>query len=379
MPTSSVPARGGSTPARPWPNRRRLVGLVRLVDRLSRRRRSAAAASSSARPSPDRRSSPTPRRTRCGRSRPTRRSAAREHLLERLVDLLRDDQQGRQRLPARQLHRGLVEGGRLLLVRRRLPLHRRLQRQVHEVHERAAPTTSATASAGTARAAPGSTATCDQRKLCCNAFRYGQCNTQVKCSGGVHCRVVSCVRRTRGPAAPRPRSAATPPPSTARRTCRSGGRWSSSTPDGRPPLLPQGLDRADPYGGRRPGRYVDLPGRPDLVDEHHAAVADDDLRPHGRTPPSAVRGDARFPKAARCDRGLRRRRLAAALRERARSSTPRSTTTTCALGYTAGPCGRRRDARTALLGCPVSPRRDPPADGRGSSASRRVHRRQRPP
>ena len=39
----------------------------------------------------------------------------------------------------------------------------------------------------------GSTATCDQRKECCNAFRYGQCNTQVKCSGGVHCRVVSCV------------------------------------------------------------------------------------------------------------------------------------------------------------------------------------------
>jgi uncharacterized protein with LGFP repeats len=29
--------------------------------------------------------------------------------------------------------------------------------------------------------------------VCCNAFRYGQCNTQVKCSGGVHCRVVSCV------------------------------------------------------------------------------------------------------------------------------------------------------------------------------------------
>ena len=39
----------------------------------------------------------------------------------------------------------------------------------------------------------GSTATCDQRRHCCNAFRYGQCNTQVKCSGGVHCRVVSCV------------------------------------------------------------------------------------------------------------------------------------------------------------------------------------------
>ncbi len=38
----------------------------------------------------------------------------------------------------------------------------------------------------------GSTATCDQRRNCCNAFRYGQCNTQVRCTGGVQCRVVSC-------------------------------------------------------------------------------------------------------------------------------------------------------------------------------------------
>lgn len=38
----------------------------------------------------------------------------------------------------------------------------------------------------------GSKATCDQRRICCNAFRYGQCNTQISCSGGVHCRVVSC-------------------------------------------------------------------------------------------------------------------------------------------------------------------------------------------
>ena len=36
-------------------------------------------------------------------------------------------------------------------------------------------------------------ATCDQRRHCCNAFRYGQCNTHVRCSGGVPCRVVSCV------------------------------------------------------------------------------------------------------------------------------------------------------------------------------------------
>lgn len=39
----------------------------------------------------------------------------------------------------------------------------------------------------------GSSSTCDQRLICCNAFRYGQCNTDIRCSGGVHCRMVSCV------------------------------------------------------------------------------------------------------------------------------------------------------------------------------------------
>ena len=38
----------------------------------------------------------------------------------------------------------------------------------------------------------GPKGSCDQRKNCCNAFRYGQCNTQVRQVGGVQCRVVSC-------------------------------------------------------------------------------------------------------------------------------------------------------------------------------------------
>ena len=33
---------------------------------------------------------------------------------------------------------------------------------------------------------------CDQRKSCCNAFRYGQCHQEVAQVGGVQCRVVSC-------------------------------------------------------------------------------------------------------------------------------------------------------------------------------------------
>ncbi|MCU1673232.1 MAG: hypothetical protein JWN77_1345 [Frankiales bacterium] len=38
----------------------------------------------------------------------------------------------------------------------------------------------------------GPTTGCDQRKNCCNAFRYGQCHTEVAQVGGVQCRVVSC-------------------------------------------------------------------------------------------------------------------------------------------------------------------------------------------
>jgi hypothetical protein len=33
---------------------------------------------------------------------------------------------------------------------------------------------------------------CDQRRVCQNVFRYGQCNTQIACSGPVACRVVTC-------------------------------------------------------------------------------------------------------------------------------------------------------------------------------------------
>jgi hypothetical protein len=33
---------------------------------------------------------------------------------------------------------------------------------------------------------------CDQRRVCCNNFRYGQCNQHVSCTGPVWCRVVTC-------------------------------------------------------------------------------------------------------------------------------------------------------------------------------------------
>ena len=34
--------------------------------------------------------------------------------------------------------------------------------------------------------------TCDERRVCHNVFRYGQCNQQIACSGPVWCRVISC-------------------------------------------------------------------------------------------------------------------------------------------------------------------------------------------
>lgn len=33
---------------------------------------------------------------------------------------------------------------------------------------------------------------CDQRKVCCNQFRYGQCHQEIACYGPIVCRVVSC-------------------------------------------------------------------------------------------------------------------------------------------------------------------------------------------
>lgn len=36
------------------------------------------------------------------------------------------------------------------------------------------------------------TTTCDQRRVACNQFRYGQCNQQISCYGPVVCRVVTC-------------------------------------------------------------------------------------------------------------------------------------------------------------------------------------------
>ncbi|MEZ5134675.1 MAG: hypothetical protein R2699_06350 [Acidimicrobiales bacterium] len=37
------------------------------------------------------------------------------------------------------------------------------------------------------------TGTCDNRRTCCNQFRYGQCHQEITCAGPVRCRMVMCV------------------------------------------------------------------------------------------------------------------------------------------------------------------------------------------
>ncbi|NAZ75685.1 twin-arginine translocation signal domain-containing protein [Kineococcus sp. T13] len=41
---------------------------------------------------------------------------------------------------------------------------------------------------------------CDRRRVCCNEFRYGQCTQDVRCTGPVWCRVVTCTPPWRIPA-----------------------------------------------------------------------------------------------------------------------------------------------------------------------------------
>ncbi len=38
----------------------------------------------------------------------------------------------------------------------------------------------------------GTNSSCDQRRACCNYFRYGQCHQEIGCGGPVACRVVTC-------------------------------------------------------------------------------------------------------------------------------------------------------------------------------------------
>ncbi|MGI8538106.1 MAG: LGFP repeat-containing protein, partial [Mycobacteriales bacterium] len=46
----------------------------------------------------------------------------------------------------------------------------------------------------------GPSGQCDQRKVCCNNFRYGQCNQHISCTGPVWCRVVTCTPPWKVPA-----------------------------------------------------------------------------------------------------------------------------------------------------------------------------------
>ncbi len=94
-----------------------------------------------------------------------------------------------ERVPARIHPRRLVEDRQLLVLRWRRPVHPRLQREL-----------GGCGCGSSGICAPGcyncgcrcNTGSCDQRRHCCNQFRYGQCHQELACVGPVVCRVATC-------------------------------------------------------------------------------------------------------------------------------------------------------------------------------------------
>ena len=322
----------------------RPTGLVRLVDRLSR-------GAPAARP-PGR-----PRRRGRGRvgarHRPQGLRAAAavglrddlrpgQHRLERLDGLLRHDQQGRQRLPARAA--SPRAGGRPPTPRGAAAATATSSTATPSARSAppAAPTTSATASAGTARA------------------RHGL-DGDVRPAQGVLQRLP--VRAVQHPGQVQRRGAL--PGRLVRRAVQVGELLDDLVPqrlhrraqlavpaavgadgaalhrDGRPQLLPQGLDRADPRTRSTARRSTSTTragasgGR-----ARTGAVGDDDLRPRPLRRRSAVPRCSATPRAQRVTRPAPTAAGCSSSR-RAASSTARRTSTQ-ASGATAGHVGRQR-------------------------------------
>jgi hypothetical protein len=72
-------------------------------------------------------------------------------------------------------------------------------------------------------------AACDQRKVCCNQFRYGQCHQEIVCAGPIVCRVVTCS-----------------PPWTFDASCSTDLRIDNATAQHSAPCLPPGCPSAPP-------------------------------------------------------------------------------------------------------------------------------------
>jgi hypothetical protein len=110
---------------------------------------------------------------------------------QRLDGLLRHHQRRRQRLPAGSIAAGWWKSDRASLCGGKARYIIDCNATCARARRRARAPASARRAAGPARARAGLPGSCDQRKVCCNAFRYGQCNQDVRRSAGVHCRVVS--------------------------------------------------------------------------------------------------------------------------------------------------------------------------------------------
>ena len=165
----------------------------------------------------------------------------------------------------RQLRRRLVEGRQRRLLLRRGPLHHRLQRQRARRRAPAA-----------ARAA-----SCDDRRTCCNQFRYGQCHQEIACYGPVVCRVATCTPPWQyDPPAPRPAPPTTrtvnhgaPCSHRLRHRHRRRRRRHRSAGSTRRSAAPAGSSarssRPEKAVQRPPGPVRRLPQRPHLLDVDH--------------------------------------------------------------------------------------------------------------
>jgi hypothetical protein len=73
------------------------------------------------------------------------------------------------------------------------------------------------------------TGTCDNRRTCCNQFRYGQCHQEIACAGPVVCRVISCL-----------------PPWVIDGACTTSSATDNRTADHNAPCVPNGFPPASP-------------------------------------------------------------------------------------------------------------------------------------
>ena len=233
----------------------RAAGVVHARSRGHRDAASSPRPPSSARPSPSSRSTSS-----YGPAPPTARCAAR--CGDGWTAFCCTINGGRNSCPPGSFVAGWWKADNVAVLLRRGPLHHRLQRRC--------PTSCRCHCTG---------ASCDDRRTCCNQFRYGQCHQEISCYGPVVCRVATCTPPWRYD------SSCTSASATDNATVTQGALLSANC--GPPPPPPPtiigskyaSLGGAGGFlgpvvtvrtgGARRPGPLRHLPRRTHLLDPVH--------------------------------------------------------------------------------------------------------------